>query len=152
VGGGAKLSAAAADAGMAIGDAKPGYHSARHNHQHRQLAYKQFMPYGLQVLFDGSTLWKVPPDFQMTVGPTKILPLPRNCMQASEQYGSQTKACFAEAERDQVFRVPTSVIDGELFRGSISSIGLKRKLQQMGLRRTRTRPLQVFYLYRFSIG
>jgi hypothetical protein len=101
------------------------------------------MPYGLQVLFDGSTSWKVPSDFQMTVGPTKILPLPRNYMQAWREVevedplalaailpevGADTttfwryvadeaaeakprlKACFAEAERDQVFGVRTSVI------------------------------------------
>jgi hypothetical protein len=52
--------------------------------------YKQFMPYGLQTLFSGQYHWKVPADFQITVGPTKSLPLPRGYMQASEQFGSQT--------------------------------------------------------------
>ncbi len=43
------------------------------------------------------------------------------------------KACFAEAERDQVFGVPTFVIDGERFWGSDRIDWVKRKLDAMGL-------------------
>src|SRR5271154_4075140 len=52
--------------------------------------YKQFMPYGMQTLFEGKYFWKMPPDVAMTVGSTNILPLPRRYVQASEKYGSQT--------------------------------------------------------------
>ncbi|MGH8012209.1 MAG: DUF1329 domain-containing protein [Candidatus Binataceae bacterium] len=52
--------------------------------------YKKFMPYGMQVLFGGSTFWKMPPDVSMTVGPTINLPLPKGYVAASEKYGSQT--------------------------------------------------------------
>ncbi len=52
--------------------------------------YKQFLPYGRQTMFSGSGFWKAPADFQMKVGPAKVLPLPRGYVQASEQYGSQT--------------------------------------------------------------
>jgi 2-hydroxychromene-2-carboxylate isomerase len=45
------------------------------------------------------------------------------------------KACFAEAERDQVFGVPTFVVDGERFWGCDRVEWLERKLEQMGLRR-----------------
>jgi 2-hydroxychromene-2-carboxylate isomerase len=45
------------------------------------------------------------------------------------------KACFAEADRDHVFGVPTFVIDGELFWGYDRMEWLVRKLDAMGLRR-----------------
>lgn len=45
------------------------------------------------------------------------------------------KACFAEADRDHVFGVPTFVIDGELFWGYDRIDWLIRKLDAMGLRR-----------------
>jgi 2-hydroxychromene-2-carboxylate isomerase len=47
------------------------------------------------------------------------------------------KACFAEAEDDQVFGVPTFVIDGERFWGYDRIDWVKRKLDQLGLRRDR---------------
>jgi 2-hydroxychromene-2-carboxylate isomerase len=45
------------------------------------------------------------------------------------------KACFAEAERDQVFGVPTFVIDGECFWGCDRIDWVQRKLDAMGARR-----------------
>lgn len=45
------------------------------------------------------------------------------------------KACFAEADRDHVFGVPTFVIDGELFWGYDRMDWLVRKLDAMALRR-----------------
>ena len=52
--------------------------------------YKHFMPYGMQTLFEGKYFWKMPADVAMTIGPTKLLPLPRGYTEASEKYGSQT--------------------------------------------------------------
>lgn len=52
--------------------------------------YREFMPYGMQTLFEGRYFWKMPPDVSMTVGPTKVLPLPKGYIEASEKYGSQT--------------------------------------------------------------
>ncbi|HZP44408.1 MAG TPA: DsbA family protein [Candidatus Binataceae bacterium] len=45
------------------------------------------------------------------------------------------KACFAEADRDQVFGVPTLVIDGERFWGVDRMEWVRRKLDAMRLRR-----------------
>lgn len=45
------------------------------------------------------------------------------------------KACFAEADRDHIFGVPTFVIDGELFWGYDRIDWLIRKLDALGLRR-----------------
>ena len=45
------------------------------------------------------------------------------------------KACFAEADRDQVFGVPTFVVDGERFWGCDRMDWLIRKLDAMSLRR-----------------
>lgn len=45
------------------------------------------------------------------------------------------KACFAEAERDHVFGVPTFVIDGELFWGHDRLDWVVKKLDALGLRR-----------------
>jgi 2-hydroxychromene-2-carboxylate isomerase len=45
------------------------------------------------------------------------------------------KACFAEADRDQVFGVPTFIIDGERFWGCDRFDWIARKLDSMGLRR-----------------
>ena len=47
------------------------------------------------------------------------------------------KACFAEAERDQIFGVPTFVIESERFWGYDRIDWVRRKLEAMGLRRTR---------------
>lgn len=45
------------------------------------------------------------------------------------------KACFAEADRDRVFGVPTLVVDRELFWGYDRIDWIVRKLDAMGLRR-----------------
>jgi 2-hydroxychromene-2-carboxylate isomerase len=45
------------------------------------------------------------------------------------------KACFAEAEKDEVFGVPTFVVDGELFWGYDRVNWVMSKLDRMGLRR-----------------
>jgi 2-hydroxychromene-2-carboxylate isomerase len=45
------------------------------------------------------------------------------------------KACFAEAQHDQVFGVPTFVIEGERFWGYDRIEWIKRKLDDLGLRR-----------------
>jgi 2-hydroxychromene-2-carboxylate isomerase len=44
-------------------------------------------------------------------------------------------ACFAEADRDQVFGVPTFIVDGEPFWGEDRIEWVIRKLDTMGLRR-----------------
>jgi len=64
-------------------------------------------------------------------------PLKFHCYIADEaaEAKPRLKACFAEAERDQVFGVPTFVIDGELFWGYDRIEWVRRKLEGMGLRR-----------------
>ncbi len=44
-------------------------------------------------------------------------------------------ACFAEADRDKVFGVPTFIVDGEPFWGEDRIEWVIRKLDAMGLRR-----------------
>ena len=44
-------------------------------------------------------------------------------------------ACFAEADRDKIFGVPTFIVDGEPFWGEDRIEWVIRKLDAMGLRR-----------------
>jgi hypothetical protein len=53
--------------------------------------YKQYMPVGMIVLFQGSYFWKMPSDVQIPIGPTTIHPLPKDYTAASEKYGGQTR-------------------------------------------------------------
>lgn len=53
--------------------------------------YKQFMPDGMAVLFEGKYFWKMPADVEMDVGPPNTAPLPRGYQQTTEKYGSQTQ-------------------------------------------------------------
>jgi 2-hydroxychromene-2-carboxylate isomerase len=52
-----------------------------------------------------------------------------------EEAKPRLKACFAEAEHDQVFGVPTFVIEGERFWGCDRIDWVRRKLDTLGLRR-----------------
>ena len=53
--------------------------------------YKDFMPLGMQGLFAGSYFWKMPADVQISVRATKIYPLPKGYVEATEQFGTQTR-------------------------------------------------------------
>jgi hypothetical protein len=53
--------------------------------------YREYMPDGMQMLFEGKYFWKMPPDVAMRLGPTELLPLPTNYLDATEQYSSQVK-------------------------------------------------------------
>ncbi|MBF6569750.1 MAG: DUF1329 domain-containing protein [Candidatus Binataceae bacterium] len=53
--------------------------------------YKNFMQDGLQVLFEGKYFWKLPSDFQMTIGPTHDYPLPEAYRKATEKYSHRVK-------------------------------------------------------------
>ena len=53
--------------------------------------YKDYMPQGLQTVLGGTTVWKVPADAVMEVGPTVDYPLPKSWYDASEKYKYQTK-------------------------------------------------------------
>lgn len=53
--------------------------------------YKQFMPVGMQALFAGTYFWKLPPDFQMIVGPTSFYPLPDAFVKHTQQYSGQVQ-------------------------------------------------------------
>ncbi len=53
--------------------------------------YREFMPDGMQMLFEGKYFWKMPPDVAMRIGPTESRPLPKNYLDATEQYSSQVK-------------------------------------------------------------
>jgi hypothetical protein len=52
--------------------------------------YKQFMPLGMQKLFEGVYFWKMPSDVEIDLGPAKYDFLPPSWVQATEKYGSQT--------------------------------------------------------------
>ncbi len=53
--------------------------------------YKEFMPLGMQGLFAGSYFWKMPADIQVPVRETKVYPLPKGYVEATEKYGNQTR-------------------------------------------------------------
>src|ERR1700730_3356700 len=45
--------------------------------------YKNFMPLGMQDLFEGKYFWKMPPDVEINVRATKVYPLPAGYVAAS---------------------------------------------------------------------
>src|SRR6266478_2041636 len=53
--------------------------------------YKQFMPDGMILLFEGKYFWKMPADLEMDIGPTVNRPLPTGYVTATEKYGNQTQ-------------------------------------------------------------
>ncbi len=53
--------------------------------------FKQYMPDGMIALFEGTYFWKMPPDVEMDVGPTRVFPAPRGYVEATEKYGKQTQ-------------------------------------------------------------
>src|ERR1700689_4238878 len=52
--------------------------------------YKQFMPLGMQKLFEGVYSFKIPSDVQMDIAPAKYDFLPQSWIAATEKYGAQT--------------------------------------------------------------
>jgi hypothetical protein len=55
------------------------------------MKYQDHFSDGEIGLWQGKWFWKMPPDAQITVGPTKIYPLPAPFVEASEKYGDQTR-------------------------------------------------------------
>ncbi len=53
--------------------------------------YRQFMPDGMQMLFEGKYFWKMPADVEMDVGATRLHPLPAGYLAATKKYASQAK-------------------------------------------------------------
>ncbi|HJU11077.1 MAG TPA: DUF1329 domain-containing protein [Candidatus Binataceae bacterium] len=53
--------------------------------------YRQFMPLGMQGLFEGKYFWRMPADVEMDVRQTRVYPLPRGYQEATERYGGQTR-------------------------------------------------------------
>src|SRR5579885_612406 len=53
--------------------------------------YKQFMPDGMQALFAGTYVSKLPADFRMEIGPRTDLPLPAVYLQNTEKYSHQVE-------------------------------------------------------------
>src|SRR5580700_7676936 len=53
--------------------------------------YKQFMPLGMQKLFEGVYYWKMPADVEMDIGPShEGGNLPKTWVEATEKFGPQT--------------------------------------------------------------
>ncbi len=53
------------------------------------LQYKNFLPLGMQKLFEGGYFWKMPQDVELDVGPAIHNFLPKSWQLATEKYGSQ---------------------------------------------------------------
>ena len=53
--------------------------------------YREYMPDGMAMLFEGKYFWKMPSDIQMDIGPTVIHSLPKNYLNATEKYSAQVK-------------------------------------------------------------
>ncbi|MGH7916291.1 MAG: DUF1329 domain-containing protein [Candidatus Binataceae bacterium] len=53
--------------------------------------YKQFMPFGMVMLFEGKYQWKMPQDVEMDIGPVTHHNLPQTFLAATEKYGAQDR-------------------------------------------------------------
>ncbi|HUY17689.1 MAG TPA: DUF1329 domain-containing protein [Candidatus Binataceae bacterium] len=53
--------------------------------------YKEYMPDGMQALFRGTAVWKMPADFQMVVGPTHQYSMPAQFNADTEKYSHSVK-------------------------------------------------------------
>jgi len=53
--------------------------------------YREYMPDGMAMLFEGKYFWKMLSDIQMDIGPTVIHSLPKNYLDAAERYSGQVK-------------------------------------------------------------
>src|SRR5262245_20173819 len=53
--------------------------------------YKDFMPQGLQIILSGTSVWKVPADAVMEVGPLVDYRLPESWYDATEKYKNQAR-------------------------------------------------------------
>jgi hypothetical protein len=53
--------------------------------------YKDYMPQGLQIVLSGTSVWKVPPDAVMEVGPLVDYRVPKSWYDATEKYKNQTR-------------------------------------------------------------
>src|SRR5271169_1643871 len=53
--------------------------------------YRQFMPMGMQELFEGRRFWKMPKEAEMDVGPTVLYPLPSSYNQATRDYSAAVR-------------------------------------------------------------
>ncbi|MGH7906886.1 MAG: DUF1329 domain-containing protein, partial [Candidatus Binataceae bacterium] len=51
--------------------------------------YNAFMPYGMQELFKGAYLWRIPQGFQMVVGPTHHYTPPKPYLEDTAKYASK---------------------------------------------------------------
>lgn len=53
--------------------------------------HRDVLQQGLQELFSGQYFWKFPADFQIVIGPTHDLPLPKRYVEDTEKYANQVK-------------------------------------------------------------
>jgi len=53
--------------------------------------YRDYMPDGMVMLFEGKYFWKMTSDIQMDLGPAVLHPPPKNYLAATEKYSSQVK-------------------------------------------------------------
>ena len=53
--------------------------------------YRQFMSEGMIALFEGTHFWQVPRDFEIELGPTIPIPLPRKYLDDTERFSDRVK-------------------------------------------------------------
>jgi hypothetical protein len=53
--------------------------------------YRDYMPDGMEMLFEGKYSWKMPNDVELDIGPTVIHSLPKNYLDATEKYSGQVQ-------------------------------------------------------------
>ncbi|HTW86366.1 MAG TPA: DUF1329 domain-containing protein [Candidatus Binataceae bacterium] len=61
--------------------------------------YQQYIPGGMQELFKGHYFWKLPPDYQMVVGPTHHYHPPKTFEDYTEKYSGQVRISNASDGR-----------------------------------------------------
>src|SRR5208282_3173839 len=73
--------------------------------------YRQFMPMGMQELFEDRHFWKMPKQAQINVGPTVRYPLPSGYIQATRDYSAAVRVVHLANGHNEV----TNYAGGEPF-------------------------------------
>lgn len=64
--------------------------------------YRQFMPMGMQELFEGRRFWKMPKEAEMDVGSTVLYPLPPSYNQATRDYSAAVRVAHLPGGRNDI--------------------------------------------------
>ena len=64
--------------------------------------YRQYMPMGMQELFEGQHFWRMPKDVEMDIGPTIVYLLPAGYTRATEKHGAAVRVVHLPNGRNDI--------------------------------------------------